>query len=166
MAVASPIRRDLAIGGWGLAGVGLIGVIAASIVVGDAAGRVIIPFIIVALVFGLAQVIVSGGWLRNAVADAPPPPQDLVMEAESTTLRRVGLPAVLIAILVIIALFSWVQFAALLAGVAFAAGSTDLRSRYWITAFEREHGVTILREVAWLSFATVRKPLWARPDGD
>ena len=164
MAVVSPITRDLAIDGWGLAGAGVVGLVAASIVVDGGAGRAIIPFIIVALVFGLAQVVVSGGWLRNAVADAPPAPGDLVTEADATTLRRCALPAVLALVLIVIALFVWVQFAALLAGLAFAAGTTDLRSKQWISAFERENGVTILREAAVLPFATSRKPLWARAD--
>lgn len=164
MAVVSPITRDLAIDGWGLVGVGVVGVVAASIMVDGGAGRAIIPFIIVALVFGLAQVVVSGGWLRNAVADAPAAPADLVMEPDSATLRRAGLPTLLALVLVIAALFVWVQFAALLAGLAFAAGGTDLRSRQWIAALERSDGVTILREVGRLPFATARKALWSRGD--
>jgi len=163
VAVISPITRDLAIDGWGLAGVGVLGVIAASVVVDGGAGRAIIPFIIVALVFGLAQVVVSGGWLRTAVDSAPPAPADLVVEPEATTLRRAGLPTLLALVLVVIALVVWVQFAALLAGLAFAAGMTDLRSRQWIAAFERANGVQILRGTSWLPFATTRKPLWSRP---
>lgn len=166
MPAVSPISRDLAIDGWGLAGVGVAGVVAASVVIEGGAGRAIIPFIIVALVFGLAQVVVSAGWLRNAVRDAPPAPADLVPEPDSATLRRAALPALLALILIVIALFVWVQFAALLAGLAFAAGMTDLRSRQWIVALERSEGVTILRQAAWLPFATARKPLWARADGD
>ena len=164
MAVVSPITRDLAIDGWGLAGVGILGLIAASVTIEGGAGRAIIPFIIVALVFGLAQVVASGGWLRGAVDAAAPPPAGLVVEPDSATLRRAGLPTLLALVLLVIALFVWVQFAALLAGLAFAAGTTDLRSRQWIAAFERANGVTILREVAWLPFATSRKALWARPD--
>lgn len=164
MAVVSPITRDLAIDGWGLAGAGIAGVIAASLVIDGGAGRAIIPFIIVALVFGLAQVVVSGGWLRNAVDSAPSAPTDLVPEPESATLRRAALPTAIAILLIIIALFVWVQFAALLAGLAFAAGTTDLRSKQWIQAFQRDNGVIILRQVAWLPFATSRKPLWARAD--
>jgi len=166
VAVVSPITRDLAIDGWGLAGAGVLGVIAASVVVHGGAGRTIIPFIIVAFVFGLAQVVVSGGWLRNAVDSAPPAPADLLMEPDGTTLRRAGLPTLLALVLVVIALFVWVQFAALLAGLAFAAGMTDLRSRQWVAAFERSNAVVILRETSWLPFATARKPLWSRPAGD
>jgi hypothetical protein len=166
VAVVSPITRDLAIDGWGLAGVGIAGLIAASVVIDGGAGRAIIPFIIVALVFGLAQVVVSGGWLRTAVDDAPAAPPDLVPEAESATIRRAGLPSLIALVLLVLALVVWVQFAALLAGLAFSAGMTDLRSRQWINALERDRDVTILREVARLPFATARKPLWARPRGD
>ena len=37
----------------------------------------------------------SGGWLRNAVADAGPAPAGLVLEPDSTTLLRAGLPTLL-----------------------------------------------------------------------
>lgn len=165
MPVASPITRDLAIDGGGLAAVGVAGVIAAALLVDGGPGRAIIPFVIVALVFGLAQVVVSGGWLRNAVAQAPPAPGDLVEEPEGATLRRAGLPTLIGLVLVVLALFAWVQFAALLAGVAFAAGSTDLRSRSWISRLEAEEDVTVMRQVASLPFATSRKSLWKRARG-
>ena len=161
MAVVSPITRDLAIDGGGLTAVGIGGAVAAAAMVSGGPGLAIIPFIIVALVFGLAQVVVSGGWLRNAVNDAGPPAPGLVPEGESATVRRAGLPTVLALVVVVLALFVWVQFAALFAGLAFAAGLMDLRSRSWIAGLERERGVVILREVTWLPFATSRKPLWA-----
>ncbi len=165
MPVVSPIARDLAIDGWGLAMVGVVGVVAAAIMTGGSPGLAIIPFMIVAVVFGLAQVVVSGGWLRNAVAGAAPPPTGLVAEADSATLRRCGLPALIALVLVVLALFAWVQFAALLAGLAFAAGLTDLRSRGWIARLEHERDVVILRQVTRVPFATVRTSLWAEPRG-
>ncbi len=163
MALASPITRDLRIDGFGLVAVGLAGVIAAAVMAKGGPGLALIPFIIVALVFGLAQVVVSGGWLRTAVAKAGPPPPGLIREDESHTMRRAGLPTLVAVVLVAIALFAWLQFAALLAGVAFAAGMMDVRSRTWISKHEGEHDVMILREVTWLPFATSRRPLWAEP---
>lgn len=163
MPIVSPITRDLAVDGGSLTAVGIGGAVAAAAMVKGGPGQAIIPFIIVALVFGLAQVVVSGGWLRNAVADAGPPPDGLVPEGEATTVRRAALPALVALVIVVLALFVWVQFAALFAGLAFAAGLMDLRSRSWISAMERERGVVILREVTWLPFATSRKPLWASP---
>lgn len=163
MPTTSPITRDLAINGWGLTAVGVLGLIAAAATVKGGPGLVIIPFIIVALVFGLAQVVVSGGWLRTAVDAAAAPAEALVPEAESSTVRRAGLPCVIALVVVVISLFVWVQFAALFAGLAFAAGLMDLRSRAWITRLEQERGVVILREVTWLPFATSRRPLWAAP---
>lgn len=162
MALVSPITRDLAIDGGGLTAVGVGGVVAAAALVKGGPGLAIIPFVIVALVFGLAQVVVSGGWLRNAVADAGPAPADLVLEPDSTTVRRAGLPTLLALVLIIIALFVWVQFAALLAGLAFAAGMMDLRSRAWISRLQDDRGVVILRETTWLPFATSRRRLWAQ----
>ncbi len=163
MSIVSPITRDLAIDGGGLTAVGVGGVVAAAALVNGGPGLAIIPFVIVALVFGLAQVVVSGGWLRTAVAAAGPPPPGLTPEPESATVRRAGLPALVALVIVVIALFVWVQFAALFAGLAFAAGLMDLRSRGWISGVERERGVVILREVTWLPFATSRKALWAQP---
>ena len=64
--------------------------------------------------------------------------------------------------LIVIALFVWVQFAALLAGLAFAAGMMDLRSRAWISRLQDDRGVVILRETTWLPFATSRRSLWTR----
>jgi hypothetical protein len=162
VALASPITRDLAIDGGGLTAVGIGGVVAAAALVKGGPGLAIIPFVIVALVFGLAQVVVSGGWLRNAVADAGPAPAGLVLEPDSTTLRRAGLPTLLALVLIVIALFVWVQFAALLAGLAFAAGMMDLRSRAWISRLQDDRGVVILRETTWLPFATSRRSLWTR----
>ena len=52
---------------------------------------------------------------------------------------------------------------AILAGLAFGAGATDLRSRNWIRAAEASDGVVILREASALPFATSRKRLWALP---
>lgn len=163
--VASPITRDLAIDGGGLVAVGVAGVVAASVLVGGGPARAIVPFIIVSLVFGFAQVVVSGGWLRNAVTHAPPAPSGLVDEPRDVTIRRAGLPTLVALVLVALALYAWVQFAALLAGVAFAAGAADLRSRSWIARFEAHDDVTVLRESAALPFATARKPLWRRARG-
>lgn len=163
MPVASPITRDLAISGGGLTIVGVAGVVASALMVAGGAARAIVPFIIVALVFGLAQVVVSGGWLQKAVADAPPAPAGLEVEPLGATLRRAGLPTLIGAVLVAIALFAWVQFAALLAGVAFAAGMTDLRNRAWVSRDEARDDHTVLRAPAPLPFATARKQLWIRP---
>jgi len=140
--LVSPITRDLAIDGGGLTAVGVGGVVAAAALVDGGPGLAIIPFLIVALVFGFAQVVVGGGWLRAAVNEAPPAPALL---------------------LVVTTMFTWVQFAALLAGLAFAAGLTDLRSLGWIRRVQDERDAVIVREVGPLPFATVRKPLWAVP---
>lgn len=161
MPTASPIVRDLTINGGGLAAVGIGGIIAATFAVPGGPALAIVPFIIVALVFGLAQVVVSGGWLRNAVADAPPPPTDLAAEDDRATLRRCAMPTVLAIVLVVIALFVWPQFAALLSGLSFAAGMTDLRSRRWIQQLQQQDSVTVMREITPLPFATSRKALWA-----
>jgi hypothetical protein len=163
---ASPIIRDLAINGGALTAVGVGGVVAAAFAVPGGAPTAIIPFIIVALVFGLAQVVVSGGWLRKAVADAASPPDGLATEGDTATLRRCAMPAILAVILVVIALFVWPQFAALLSGLSFAAGMTDLRSRQWIRALQADEGLIVLREITPLPFATSRKAIWAQPDQD
>jgi len=163
--VVSPITRDLAIDGGGLTAVGVGGVVAAAALVDGGPGLAIIPFLIVALVFGFAQVVVGGGWLRSAVADAPPAPAGLVREDESATVRRAGIPTLLALLLVVTTMFTWMQFAALLAGLAFAAGLTDLRSLGWIRRVQDERDAVIVREVGPLPFATVRKSLWAVPRG-
>jgi hypothetical protein len=160
---ASPIVRDLTVNGGGLAIVGIGGVVAAAFAAGGGPARAIVPFLIVALVFGLAQVVVSGGWLRTAVADAALPPDGLVAEPDSATLRRCAMPTVLAAVLVMLALLVWPQFAAMLSGLAFAAGMTDLRSRQWIRALQQADDVTVMREVTPLPFATSRKAIWAQP---
>ena len=82
MPVASPISRDLAINGGGLAVVGVVGAVTTAALIDGGPARAIIPFIIVALVFGLAQVVVSGGWLQKAVADAAAAPSDLQVEPD------------------------------------------------------------------------------------
>lgn len=166
MPVASPISRDLAINGGGLAVVGVAGAVVTAVLIDGGPARAIIPFIIVALVFGLAQVVVSGGWLQKAVADAPAAPPDLRVEPDAATLRRAGLPVLIAALLIVITLFAWVQFAALLAGVAFAAGMTDLRARAWVTRRERQDDVTVLRAPAPLPFSTARRTIWVRPGRD
>lgn len=166
MPVASPISRDLAINGGGLAVVGVAGAVATAVLIDGGPARAIVPFIIVALVFGLAQVVVSGGWLQKAVADAPVAPTELQVESDSATLRRAGLPMIIAAVLVVIALFAWVQFAALLAGVAFAAGMTDLRARARVMRREKQDDVTVLRAPAPLPFSTARRTIWIRPAGD
>ena len=53
MPIAAPITRDLTIDGFGLAAVGVIGLVASIIVVGGNATRVIVPWIIVLLVLGV-----------------------------------------------------------------------------------------------------------------
>ncbi len=163
MPLVSPITRDLAIDGGGLTAVGVGGVVAAAALVDGGPGLAIIPFLIVALVFGFAQVVVGGGWLRAAVHEAPPAPDGLVREDDSATMRRAGIPTLLALLLVVTTMFTWVQFAALLAGLAFAAGLTDLRSLGWIRRVQDERDAVIVREVGPLPFATVRKPLWAVP---
>jgi hypothetical protein len=164
--VASPITRDLAINGGGLAAVGTAGAVATGLLIDGGPARAIVPFIIVALVFGLAQVVVSGGWLMKAVADAPPAPAGLQLEPEGATLRRAAVPVGIAVLLILIAVFAWMQFAALLAGVAFAAGMTDLRARSWVTRYEKQADATVLRAPAPLPFSTARKQLWIRPAGD
>lgn len=166
MPVASPISRDLAINGGGLVAVGVAGAVATALLIDGGPARAIIPFVIVALVFGLAQVVVSGGWLQKAVADAPAAPADLRVESDGDTLRRAGLPVIIGALLILLTLFAWVQFAALLAGVAFAAGMTDLRARAWVTRREKQDGVTVLRAPAPLPFSTARRTIWIGPAGD
>jgi hypothetical protein len=160
---ASPIVRDLSVNGGGLAAVGIGGIVASSLAVSGGPARAIVPFLIVALVFGLAQVVVSGGWLRTAVADAALPPDGLVAEHDSGTLRRCVMPTVLALVLVLSALLVWPQFAAMLSGLAFAAGMTDLRARQWIRTLQQEDDVVVMREVTPLPFATSRKSIWAQP---
>jgi len=114
MALVSPITRDLTIDGAGLTAVGIGGAVAAAAMVKGGPGLAIIPFIIVALVFGLAQVVVGGGWLRNAVDDAGPPPAGVVPEGESATVRRAGLPTVVALVVrdvVILREATWLPFA-------------------------------------------------------
>jgi hypothetical protein len=159
----SPIVRDLTLNGGGLAAVGIGGLVVSALAVGGGPARAIVPFLIVALVFGLAQVVVSGGWLRTAVADAALPPVGLVAESDGATLRRCLMPTVLAVMLVLLALVVWPQFAALLSGLAFAAGMTDLRARQWIRALQQEDDVTVIREVTPLPFSTSRKAVWAQP---
>jgi hypothetical protein len=96
---AAPITRDLTIDGFGLAAVGVIGLVASIIVVGGNATRVIVPWIIVLLVLGLAQVVIGGGWLRNAIQDAPDAPDDLVIEAPGIQTRRAVTPTIVGAVL-------------------------------------------------------------------
>jgi hypothetical protein len=161
--IASPIVRDLSVNGGGLAVVGIVGVVASSLAVSGGPARAIVPFLIVALVFGLAQVVVSGGWLRTAVADAALPPDGLVAEDGSGTFRRCVMPTVLAVVLVFLALVVWPQFAAMLSGLAFAAGMTDLRARQWIRTLQQEDDVVVMREVTPLPFSTSRKAIWAQP---
>ncbi len=164
--VATPICRDLAINGGGLTAVGVAGVALSAALVAGGPARAIVPFIIVALVFGLAQVVVSGGWLQKAVADAPPAPANLEDEPDGTALRRAAVPTALAVVLIAVALLGWVQFAALLAGVAFAAGMTDLRARAWVRRREAADDVTVMRAPAPLPFSTARRQLWLRPGTD
>ncbi len=163
MPTASPIVRDLSINGGGLAVVGIAGLVASSFAASGGPARAIVPFLIVALVFGLAQVVVSGGWLRTAVAEAAIPPDALVAEQDSGTFRRCAMPTVLALVLVLSALLVWPQFAAMLSGLAFAAGMTDLRARQWILAVQREDDVIVMREVTPLPFSTSRRAIWAQP---
>jgi hypothetical protein len=160
---AAPLTRDLTIDGFGLAAVGVIGLAASLIVVGGNATRVIVPWIIVLLVLGLAQVVIGGGWLRNAIQDAPEAPPDLVIESPGAQTRRAGTPTIVAAVLLLLALVVVAPFAPIVAGLAAGAAATDLRSRQWISADERVQGVTILRETSPLPFATSRKRLWVRP---
>ncbi len=158
------MSRDLTLNGGALLAVGIVGLAASIPRVDGGAARAIVPWFVVVLVLGLAQVVVGGGWLRNAVRDAGPAPADLAREPESETLRRCLLPALLGAIVVVLALLWAPPFAPLIAGLAAGAGATDIRSRSWIRALERDHGVTILRETSPLPFATSRKQLWALPE--
>jgi hypothetical protein len=160
---AAPLTRDLTIDGFGLAAVGVIGLVASLIVVGGNPTRVVVPWVIVLLVLGLAQVVVGGGWLRNAIQDAPDAPDDLVTEAPGIQTRRAATPTIVAAVLLLLALLVVPPFAPIVAGLAAGAAATDLRSRQWISADERVQGVTILRETTPLPFATSRKRLWVRP---
>lgn len=164
MPLTSSMSRDLAVNGGALLVVGILGLIASIPLVDGGAARSIVPWIVVVLVLGLAQVVVGGGWLRNAVADAAPAPADVAREPDAATLRRCLLPAVLGAVVVVLALLWAPPFAPLMAGLAAGAGSTDIRSRHWIRERERDLGVTILRETSPLPFATSRKRVWALPD--
>ncbi|MSO44761.1 MAG: hypothetical protein EXQ74_05585 [Thermoleophilia bacterium] len=163
MHTVSPLTRDLTINGYGLIGVAIAGVVVSSAVVNGGPTRAIVPFIIVALILGLAQVVVGGGWLRTAVAQVRAPREELDIENSSATLRRAIVPTLIALILVLIAVLAAPPFAALLAGLAFGAGATDLRSRSWIRAAEAAREVTIFRAVTVLPFATSRKDLWAVP---
>ena len=163
MPIAAPITRDLTVDGFGLAAVGVVGLVASIIVVGGNATRVIVPWIIVLLVLGLAQVVIGGGWLRNAIQDAPDAPSDLVIEASGAQTRRAVTPTIVAAVLLLLALVVVAPFAPIVAGLAAGAAATDLRSRQWIRADEQAQGVTILRETTPLPFATSRKRLWVRP---
>ena len=162
MPTAAPITRDLTVDGFGLAAVGVIGLVASIVVVGGNATRVIVPWIIVLLVLSLAQVVIGGGWLRNAVRDAADAPHDLVIEAPGVQTRRAATPTVVAAVLLLLALLVVPPFAPIVAGLAAGAASTDLRSRQWIRADEQAQGVTIVRETTPLPFATSRKRLWVR----
>ena len=162
MPTAAPLTRDLTINGVGLAAVSVIGLVASMIVVGGNATRVIVPWIIVLLVLGLAQVVVGGGWLRNAIQDAPDAPDGLDIESPADQVKRAGLPTVVAAALVLLALVVVPPFAPIVAGLAAGAAATDLRSRKWIMADEESQGITIVREITPLPFATSRKRLWAR----
>ena len=163
MPVAAPITRDLTIDGVGLGAVGVLGLVAGIAATGGDVARMIVPWIIVVVVLGLAQVVVSGGWLRTAVADAPAPPPGLEIEDRGAQLRRAGLPTVVALALVLAAVFAIPAMASVVAGLAAGAAATDLRTRKWIQELERENGEVILREVTALPFATTRKPLWAAP---
>ena len=160
---AAPITRDLTIDGFGLGAVGVVGLVASLVVVGGNATRVIVPWIIVLLVLGLAQVVIGGGWLRNAIQDAPDAPSDLDIEPPGQQLRRAALPTIVAAVLLVLALIVVAPFAPIVAGLAAGAAATDLRSRQWISADEQAQGVTILRATSPLPFATSRKRLWVQP---
>lgn len=162
MPIAAPITRDLTIDGFGLAAVGVIGLVASIVVVGGNATRVIVPWIIVLLVLGLAQVVIGGGWLRNAIQDAPDAPDDLAIEAPGLQTRRAATPTIVAAVLLLLALLVIPPFAPIVAGLAAGAAATDLRSRQWIRADEQAQGVIIVRETTPLPFATSRKRLWVR----
>jgi hypothetical protein len=164
--VASPICRDLAINGGGLTAVGVAGLVASAALVDGGPARAIIPFIIVALVFGLAQVVVSGGWLQKAVVDAPDAPANLQVEPDGVAMRRALLPTIIAIVLIAVTLLAWVQFAALLAGVAFAAGMTDLRARAWVRRREAADDLTVMRAPAPLPFSTARKQVWLQRGAD
>lgn len=158
------MSRDLALNGGALLAIGIAGLVASIPRVDGGAARAIVPWFVVVLVLGLAQVVVGGGWLRNAVTNAAPAPADLTREPRSETFRRCLLPALLGAVVVVLALLWAPPFAPLIAGLAAGAGATDIRSRTWIRAQERDRGVTILRETSPLPFATSRKQLWALPE--
>lgn len=160
--IAAPLTRDLTINGLGLAIVGVAGLVGSLLIDGGNATRAIVPWVIVLLVLGLAQVVVGGGWLRNAVRDAPAAPSDLIIEAPQAQLRRAGLPTLIAAALVLLTLAALPPFAPIVAGLAAGAGATDLRSRQWIHADEQASGITVLRETTPLPFATSRKRLWTR----
>ncbi len=161
---AASLTRDLQIDGVGLATVGGLGLILSFLVIADNAARIIVPWLIVLVVLGLAQVVIGGGWLRNAVDDAVPAPADLAIEPPSDQLRRAGLPTVVAAALLALALLAVPPFAPIVAGLAMGAAMTDLRSRKWIHADERARGVTIMREATRLPFANARKRLWVLED--
>jgi hypothetical protein len=163
MPCVSPITRDLAINGIGLIAVGIGGLVAVSFVVTGGPANAIVPFLIIALVFGLAQVVVSGGWPRSAVDEAQAVPPGPEREERAATVRRCGVPTVLAFVLIAMAFLAWPQFASLLAGLAFAAGMTDMRARAWVRSFQTREQVQVLREVTPLPFATSRKPIWTEP---
>lgn len=162
MQAASPLTRDLTIDGAGLGAVGVLGLAGAVAVSGDV-GRMAISWLIVVVVLGLGQVVVGGGWLRNAVADASPAPADVELEDSGSGMIRLLVPTVVMAVLVVLTLFIAAPLGAIMAGIAAGAAATDLRSRQWIAAHDRAHGVTTLRRVTRMPFATTRAPLWQVP---
>lgn len=166
MQTAAPISRDLTIDGVGLSAVGVVGLVASIVVLGGSATRVVIPWIIVLVVLSLAQVVIGGGWLRNAIDTAPDAPPDLIIESSSDQLRRAGLPTIIALALLLLALLAVAPFAPIVAGLAMGAGATDLRSRSWITGDEESRGVTILRVSTPLPFATSRAQMWVRANPD
>lgn len=162
MTTASPLSRDLTVDGAALGAVGVLGLAGAMAVSGDV-GRMAISWLIVLVVLGLGQVVVAGGWLRNAVADAGPAPADVVMEDSGAGMVRLLVPAVVMAVLVVLALFIAAPLGAIMAGIAAGAAATDLRSRQWIVANDHAHGVVTVRRVTRMPFASTRAPIWQVP---
>lgn len=159
----APIVTELRLTGGGAIVVGLGGLAAAVARRSGEPVRVLVPFLVVALVVGAATTIVGAAWLRRAVPGAPPAPAGATLEPEARTRRRCLAGAVIIAVLVAAAVVVSPGLAAILAGAAAGSGATDLRTASWIGREAHERGVEVLRESHPSPFAGLRRAVYTRP---
>ncbi|MDH3226109.1 MAG: hypothetical protein OEM67_03360 [Thermoleophilia bacterium] len=154
----APIRRELLITGVGGVVIGLAGQVGAF-AAGAGFAAAVLPFLMLAALFGLIQYRTGHRWLLTAAAEAPDAPPEAEVEPGGRTRLRLSLTLLVWAALVVVALIGSPAIASPVGGVIFGIALIDLRGAVEVEKYRGE-GAEIMREVGPTWIAGGRRPLY------